>query len=70
MVKGTTPGRIEVILDVVFNHTAEGGTRRPTQCFADWNNAAYYILVEDRSRYLNFTGTGNTLNANHRLYDG
>ena len=65
MVKALHRAGIEVILDVVFNHTAEGGHDGPTQCFRGLDNAAYYILGEDRSRYANFTGTGNTLNANH-----
>ena len=65
MVKALHRGGIEVILDVVFNHTAEGGHDGPTQCFRGLDNATYYLLEEDRSRYPNFTGTGNTLNANH-----
>lgn len=65
MVKALHRAGIEVILDVVFNHTAEDGDDGPTQCFRGLDNAAYYLLGEDRSRYANFTGTGNTLNANH-----
>jgi glycogen operon protein len=65
MVKALHRAGIEVILDVVFNHTAEGGHDGPTQCFRGLDNSAYYILGEDRSRYANFTGTGNTLNSNH-----
>ena len=65
MVKALHRGGIEVILDVVFNHTAEGGHDGPTQCFRGLDNPTYYLLCEDRSRYANFTGTGNTLNANH-----
>jgi isoamylase len=65
MVKALHRGGIEVILDVVFNHTAEGGHDGPTQCFRGLDNPTYYLLEEDRSRYANFTGTGNTLNANH-----
>src|SRR5271166_4054906 len=65
MVKALHRAGIEVILDVVFNHTAEGQHDGPTQCFRGLDNAAYYILCEDRSRYENLTGTGNTLNANH-----
>src|SRR4030095_8798982 len=49
----------------VFNHTAEGGNDGPTQSFRGLDNPTYYVLGEDRSRYANFTGTGNTLNANH-----
>ena len=65
MVKALHRAGIEVILDVVFNHTAEGGHDGPTQCFRGLDNPTYYVLCEDRSRYANFTGTGNTLNANH-----
>jgi glycogen operon protein len=65
MVKALHRGGIEVILDVVFNHTAEGGHDGPTQCFRGLDNSTYYLLEEDLSRYANFTGTGNTLNANH-----
>ncbi len=65
MVKALHRAGIEVILDVVFNHTAEGGHDGPTQCFRGIDNPTYYLLCEDRSRYANFTGTGNTLNANH-----
>jgi glycogen operon protein len=65
MVKALHRNGIEVILDVVFNHTAEGGHDGPTQCFRGLDNPAYYLLCEDRSQYANFTGTGNTLNANH-----
>ena len=65
MVKALHRCGIEVILDVVFNHTAEGGHDGPTQCFRGLDNPTYYLLCEDRSRYANFTGTGNTLNANH-----
>ena len=65
MVKALHRAGIEVILDVVFNHTAEDGHDGPTQCFRGLDNRTYYILGENRSRYENFTGTGNTLNANH-----
>jgi isoamylase len=65
MVKALHRAGIEVILDVVFNHTAEDGHDGPTQCFRGLDNPTYYLLCEDRSRYVNFTGTGNTLNANH-----
>jgi isoamylase len=65
MVKALHRAGIEVILDVVFNHTAEGGHDGPIQCFRGLDNSTYYLLEEDRSRYANFTGTGNTLNANH-----
>src|SRR3974390_1830638 len=65
MVKAFHRAGIEVILDVVFNHTAEGGQGGPTQCFRGLDNPTYYVLSDDRSQYSNFTGTGNTLNANH-----
>jgi glycogen operon protein len=64
MVKALHRARIEVILDVVYNHTAEGDHNGPTLCFRGLDNESYYILEKDRSRYANFTGCGNTLNAN------
>ena len=67
MVKALHCAGIEVILDVVFNHTAEGGHDGPTQCFRGLDNPTYYLLAEDPSQYANFTGTGNTLNANHPI---
>ncbi|WP_197094550.1 glycogen debranching protein GlgX [Microvirga massiliensis] len=67
MVKALHRAGIEVILDVVFNHTAEGDHRGPTLCFRGLDNPGYYILEKDRSRYANYTGTGNTLNANHPI---
>jgi isoamylase len=65
MVKALHRAGIEVILDVVFNHTAEDDHNGPTQCFRGLDNPTYYLLCENRSHYANFTGTGNTLNANH-----
>ena len=65
MVKALHCAGIEIILDVVFNHTAEGNEGGPTLCFRGLDNNAYYILEKDRSRYSNYTGTGNTLNGNH-----
>ena len=67
MVKAFHRAGIEVILDVVFNHTAEGNHAGPTLCYRGLDNRAYYILEEDRSRYANYTGTGNTLNANQPI---
>jgi isoamylase len=67
MVKALHRAGIEVILDVVFNHTAEGDHGGPTLCFRGLDNSAYYILEHDRSRYANYTGTGNTFNANHPI---
>ena len=57
MVKALHRAGIEVILDVVFNHTAEGDAAGPTLCFRGIDNDAYYILEEDRSRYANYSGT-------------
>ena len=65
MVKALHRAGIEVILDVVFNHTAEGNEDGPTLSFRGLENNTYYILGPDRSRYVNYSGTGNTLNANH-----
>lgn len=55
---------IEVILDVVFNHTAEGNERGPCFCFKGFDNNVYYMLTPD-GNYYNFSGCGNTLNCNH-----
>jgi isoamylase len=67
MVKALHRAGIEVILDVVFNHTAEGDHRGPTLCFRGLDNGIYYILEKDRSHYANYTGCGNTLNANNPI---
>jgi glycogen operon protein len=57
---------LEVILDVVYNHTAEGNERGPTLSFKGIDNASYYRLLPDNKRfYINDTGTGNTLNLSH-----
>jgi glycogen operon protein len=64
MVKALHRAGIEVILDVVFNHTAEGDQRGPTACFRGVDNRSYYILEKDGEDYANYTGCGNTLNAN------
>jgi glycogen operon protein len=56
---------IEIILDVVFNHTSEGNEFGPTHSFRGLDNSIYYMLEDDRRRYRNFAGTGNTLNCNH-----
>jgi glycogen operon protein len=65
MVKALHRAGIEVILDVVYNHTAEGDERGPTFSFRGLDNFAYYLLAEDWSRYANYTGCGNTLKASH-----
>lgn len=63
MVKTLHREGIEVILDVVYNHTGEGNHLGPTLCFRGIDNAAYYRLVADNRRYyMDYTGTGNTLN--------
>jgi len=65
MVKQLHKAGVEVILDVVYNHTAEGNQLGPTLSFKGIDNAAYYRLTEDNNRfYMDYTGTGNTLNAN------
>ncbi|MGV8900132.1 MAG: glycogen debranching protein GlgX [Burkholderiaceae bacterium] len=66
MVKTLHSAGIEVILDVVYNHTAEGNQLGPTLCFRGIDNAAYYRLQADDPRYhIDYTGTGNTLNMMH-----
>ena len=66
MVKALHEADIEVILDVVYNHTAEGNQLGPTICFRGIDNAAYYRLVDhDRQHYYDTTGTGNTLLMRH-----
>jgi len=67
MVKALHRAGLEVILDVVFNHTAEGDHRGPTLGLRGVDNSTYYILEQDRSLYANYSGTGNTLNANHPI---
>jgi isoamylase len=67
MVKALHQAGIEVILDVVFNHTAEGNQQGPTLSFRGLENEAYYLLEKDRAFYRDYTGTGNTLNANNAI---
>jgi glycogen operon protein len=67
MVKALHRAGLEVILDVVYNHTAEGGGDGPTLCFKGLDNPTYYMLSEDRTRYADFTGTGHTLNVNEAV---
>jgi isoamylase len=67
MVKALHRAGLEVILDVVFNHTAEGDHQGPTLSLRGLDNTTYYILEADRARYANYSGTGNTLNANHPI---
>ncbi|MGA8845592.1 MAG: glycogen debranching protein GlgX, partial [Nocardioides sp.] len=66
MVKAMHQAGIEVILDVVYNHTAEGNHMGPTLSFRGIDNPAYYRLVEDDEKYyMDYTGTGNSLNVRH-----
>jgi glycogen operon protein len=67
LVKACHRAGIEVILDVVYNHTAEGDERGPTFCYRGFEDDAYYILEDSAARYSNFSGTGNTVNANHSV---
>ena len=66
MVKVLHQNGIEVILDVVYNHTAEGGARGPVLCFRGIDNRAYYRLApDDPTRYVDYTGCGNSMNMRH-----
>lgn len=67
MVKAFHRAGIEVILDVVFNHTAEGNEEGPTLCFKGLANPDYYILEPNKAWYSNYSGTGNTLNGNNPI---
>lgn len=67
MVKAFHQAGIEVILDVVFNHSAEGNETGPTLSFKGLENEAYYILEEDPALYANYSGCGNTMKANHEV---
>ena len=67
MVKSLHRAGIEVILDVVYNHTTEGHEYGPTLCYRGLENRAYYILEENNSRYANYSGCGNTLNAGNSI---
>ncbi len=67
MVKALHRAGIEVILDIVFNHTGEGDHRGPTISFRGLENVAYYMLQPDRRYYHNYSGTGNTVNCNHSI---
>jgi isoamylase len=63
MVKELHKAAIEVILDVVYNHTAEGNHLGPTLSFRGFDNSSYYRLTDNKRYYMDYTGTGNTLNA-------
>ena len=65
MVRSMHVAGIEVILDVVYNHTAEGNQNGPTISLRGVDNAAYYRLAQDPRYYMDFTGCGNTLNMQH-----
>ena len=65
MVKAFHEAEIEVILDIVFNHTGEGDERGATFCWRGLDNPTYYILEPGSGKYLNYSGCGNTLNCNH-----
>lgn len=65
MVKALHKAGIEVILDVVYNHTCEGNESGPTQSFRGFDNSTYYLLEDDQTYYKNYSGCGNTLRANH-----
>lgn len=67
MVKALHAAGIEVILDVVYNHSAEGNHMGPTICFRGFENSVYYVLDNDRACFADYTGTGNTLNANQPI---
>jgi len=68
MVRALHAADIEVILDIVFNHSAEGDATGPTLCFRGWDNSIYYMLDEKNPRlYRDFTGCGNTMNCNHPI---
>lgn len=66
LIKAMNENGIEVILDVVFNHTAEGNENGPYFCFKGFDNNIYYMLTPD-GKYYNFSGCGNTLNCNHPI---
>ncbi len=65
MVKALHEAGIEVILDMVFNHTGEGNERGATFCWRGLDNPTYYLLDPATGRYLNYSGCGNTINCNH-----
>jgi len=65
MVKELHKAGIEVILDIVFNHSGEGGYDGTTTSFRGIDNPIYYLLDPESKKYMNFSGCGNTLNCNH-----
>ena len=69
LIKALHEAGIEIMLDVVFNHTAEGGADGPTISFRGIDNKTYYML-DSQGQYLNYTGCGNTVNCNHPVVRG
>ncbi len=67
MVKALHKAGIRIILDVVYNHTAEAGADGPVISWRGFENSAYYMLEKDRAVFADFTGCGNTVNANHSV---
>ncbi len=67
MVRALHQAGLEVILDVVYNHTVEGSHKGPTLSFRGIDNSIYYLLENDKRHYKNFSGVGNTLNCNHPI---
>ena len=67
MVKAFHRAGIEIILDVVFNHTNEGDHKGPTMSFRGLENSVYYILEDNQADYANYSGCGNAVNANHSI---
>ncbi len=67
MVRALHQADIEIILDVVFNHTLEGNHEGPTLSFRGIDNSIYYLLEDDKRHYKNFSGVGNTVNCNHPI---
>jgi len=65
LVRALHQADIEVILDVVLTHTVEGNEHGPTLCFRGIDNSIFYVLTGDKCHYRDFTGTGNSINANH-----
>src|SRR5262249_20678751 len=65
MVRDLHAAELEVILDVVYNHTAEGDQKGPTLSLRGIDNLAYYRLAANREHYVDFTGCGNSLNVGH-----
>ncbi len=67
MVRALHQAGLEIILDVVYNHTVEGNHMGPTLSFRGIDNSIYYLLEDDKRHYKNFSGVGNTLNCNHPI---